>query len=82
MKIVGKAKRDDLYFGDLSIGSTFICLCDVGHDSPYVYMVTEDVTNHETGELYNAIELGSGEFAFFENDNPIKRIRAEIHIIP
>ena len=82
MKIIGKVNRDAHYFRDLSIGATFICSCDLGQDSPYTYMVTEDVTNHETGELYNAIELGAGEFAFFDNDHPIKRVKAEIHFVP
>ena len=82
MKIVGKVNRDEHTFGDLSIGATFVCHCDVGFDGPYVYMVLEDVTNAETGELYNAVEIGSGEFAYFGDDHPIRHIKVEAHIVP
>ena len=81
MKIVGKVNRDKHIFGDLSIGATFVYLCDVGFEGPYIYMVLEDVTNAETGELHNAVEIGSGVFAYFEDDHPIKRVKVEAHIV-
>lgn len=81
MKIVGKVNRLDLFFGDLGIGATFICSSEVGINNPYVYMVLEDVEEAETGEAFNAVEIGSGELAYFENDRPIMRVKVEAHIV-
>lgn len=81
MKIVGKVNRTEHYFEKLSIGATFVCPADVGHDSPYIYMALKEVTDSDTGEVYNAVEIGSGEFAYFEDGDLIKKIKVEAHIV-
>ena len=81
MKIVGKVNRDHLTFGELGTGATFICSSEVGVNNPYVYMVLDDVTDEESGETINAVEIGSGELAYFENDRPIVRVKVEAHIV-
>jgi hypothetical protein len=81
MKIVGKVTRDNLSFGDLGVGATFILSSEVGVNNPYVYMVLDDVTEEETGVAFNAVEIGGGSLACFENDRPIVRVKVEAHIV-
>lgn len=70
MEIVYKNKRD-IPFKMVAIG-------DVFSYSGALYMRTQEITSMDTEELYNAVNLEFGEFAFFNNNDEVTKKESQI----
>ena len=75
MKIVRKDKYSVCEFGELKVGDVFIEIVDGVED--FLQMKMNEV---ESGEIYNAVSLVTGEPYSIEADTKVRRVHAELII--
>lgn len=75
MKVINDKKYT--LFGDLKKGDTFIFVYDEEDDD--VYMKINEI-DRPTGESCNAVYLNNGNLYHINDDVPVFRVEAELHI--
>lgn len=70
MDIVYKNKNKVIY--------NMVAIGDVFSYSGALYMKTQKITSMDTGELYNAVNLKFGGFAFFNDNDEVTKKEAQI----
>lgn len=70
MKITDRIKRKETDFYYVEAGTVF------KYDKDY-YMATEEITDSYE-DIYNCVNLDSGELYHFDNDNKVELLEAEL----
>lgn len=71
MKIDDNRVHNYLLFEDLEPGEIFT-------SSGYYYMKTRDITDQNTGVLFNAVELLDGVFAQFADEEEVEEVKGKL----
>lgn len=69
---------DITYKNKNKVTYNMIAIGDVFSYSGALYMRTQEITSMDTGELYNAVNLKFGGFAFFNDNDEVTRKEAQI----
>ena len=72
MKIKDFRKPED-YFGDIEPGTVFVV-------NGTFYMAIEPIEEHERRVLLNAVNLETGELAYYFDTTIIQLVEAELHV--